>query len=104
MKLKTKLGQLRLLAISEGVSYLMLFALTMPLKYVYSIYLPNKIVGVIHGILFILFCIWVVLVARQLKWSIGITLICLASSLFPFATFVVDHKILKPAQKTISGL
>jgi len=98
MQLKTLLGQLRLLAILEGVSYL-LFALTMPLKYVYLIYLPNKIVGILHGILFISFCVWVVLVARQLKWSFAVTLICLASSLFPFATFVVDHKILKPLQK-----
>ena len=98
MQLKTLLGQLRLLAILEGVSYL-LFALTMPLKYIYSIFLPNKIVGILHGILFISFCIWTILVARQLKWSFGVTLICLASSLFPFATFVVDHKILKPLQK-----
>lgn len=98
MQLRTKLGQLRWLAILEGISYL-LFALTMPLKYMYAIYLPNKIVGVVHGILFISFCIWVVLVAKQLKWSIFLTLICLASSLFPFATFIVDHKILKPAQE-----
>lgn len=98
MQLRTKLGQLRWLAILEGISYL-LFALTMPLKYMYSIYLPNKIVGVVHGILFISFCVWVVLVAKQLKWSILLTLICLASSLFPFATFIVDHKILKPAQE-----
>lgn len=98
MNLKTQLGQLRILAILEGISYLML-ALTMPLKYSYEIALPNKIVGMIHGILFIAFCVWVILVARQRKWSIGKTLICLASSLFPFATFAVDYYILKPEQK-----
>ena len=94
MRFKTTLDQLRALAILEGISYL-LFALTMQLKYMYEIALPNKIVGMIHGILFVAFCIWVLLVARKNKWSIGKTLVCLASSLFPFATFVVDARILK---------
>jgi len=99
MKIKTILDRLRALAILEGISYL-LFALTMPLKYVYEIALPNKIVGIIHGILFMAFCLWVLLVARKNQWSIGKTLICLASSLFPFATFVVDAKILKYEKNT----
>ena len=98
MNMKTQLGQLRILAILEGISYLLL-ALTMPLKYWYNMPLPNKVVGMIHGVLFIAFCVWVVLVARQRKWSLWKTLICLASSLFPFATFVVDYTILKPEQK-----
>ena len=100
MNLKTQLGQLRVLAILEGISYLLL-ALTMPLKYWFEIPLPNKIVGMIHGVLFIAFCVWVILVARQRRWSIGKTLICLASSLFPFATFVLDYYVLRPEQKKL---
>ncbi|MDG1147995.1 MAG: DUF3817 domain-containing protein [Crocinitomicaceae bacterium] len=94
MNLKTCLGQLRILAILEGISYLLL-GLTMPLKYVYEMGLPNKIVGMIHGVLFILFCLWVIRYSIFKKWSLTTTLICLASSLIPFATFIVDHKILK---------
>ena len=94
MNLKTRLGQLRVLAIAEGISYL-LFALTMPMKYMYDIVLPNKIVGMVHGILFIMYCLWVLFVANQKKWAMGKTLISLAASLFPFATFIVDSKILK---------
>jgi hypothetical protein len=33
--------------------------------------------------------------AAKKKWNIITTLICLAASLFPFATFIVDYKILK---------
>lgn len=94
MNLTTTLGQLRNLAIFEGISYL-LFALTMPLKYIFDIVMPNKIVGMIHGILFILYCLWVLKYGIKRKWSIMRILICLAASLFPFATFIVDYKILK---------
>ncbi|OFZ64969.1 MAG: hypothetical protein A3D92_05140 [Bacteroidetes bacterium RIFCSPHIGHO2_02_FULL_44_7] len=94
MTLSTRIGQLRLLAISEGISYL-LFALTMPLKYVYLIPWPNQIVGMAHGVLFIAYCIWVVLVARAHKWTIQKTLLALLASLLPIATFVVDARWLK---------
>jgi len=96
MNLKTQLGQLRLLAILEGISYL-LFAVTMPLKRIYDIPEPNYYVGMIHGVLFMLYCLWVVIVAKKMNWNFKRTIICLAASLFPFTTFIVDHKILKPA-------
>jgi len=54
MKLSTVLGQLRILAIVEGISYLLLIP-TVILKYGFDMGLPNKIVGGIHGILFILY-------------------------------------------------
>ena len=95
MKLNTVLNQLRALAILEGISYLLLIP-TVILKYGYEMGLPNKIVGSIHGLLFVLYSIWVVYYAIKKKWNLMKTLISLAASLFPFATFVVDQKILKP--------
>ena len=94
MKLITLLGQLRILAILEGISYLLLIP-TMVLKYNFEMGLPNMIVGSIHGVLFILYCVWVVFYALKKKWSLMKTLVCLAASLFPFATFIVDQRILK---------
>ncbi|MGZ2371253.1 DUF3817 domain-containing protein [Ancylomarina sp. YFZ004] len=94
MKLSTVLGQLRILAIIEGISYLLLIP-TIILKYGFEMGLPNKIVGSIHGILFILYCVWVVYYAIKKKWNLMKTLICLAASLFPIATFIVDQRILK---------
>ena len=95
MNLKTTLGQLRLLAIIEGVSYLMLFGITMPLKYIGDIGGPNKFVGMAHGVLFIMYCLWVIFYANKKNWSIMKTLLALGASLLPFATFVVDRKYLK---------
>ncbi len=95
MNLKTTLGQLRILAIMEGISYL-LFALTMPLKYMYEIEMPNKIVGMAHGVLFIAYIIWVFLVGNNRKWTWTKMGICWIASLLPFATFWIDSKYLKP--------
>ena len=98
MKLKTTLGQLRLLAIMEGISYL-LFALTMPLKYVFEMGMPNKIVGMAHGVLFIAYVIWVFLVGNNRKWNWKKMGVCWIASLLPFATFWVDAKYLKPLEE-----
>lgn len=102
MTFRTVLGQLRILAILEGISYLLLFP-TVILKYGYDMGLPNKIVGSIHGLLFIMYSVWVLYYARKKKWNLMKTLICLAASLFPFATFVVDHRILKMETEEVSS-
>ena len=94
MNLKSNLGILRILAIAEGISYL-LFALTMPIKYILNNPMPNKIVGMAHGVLFIAYCIWVVVVAIEKKWKLGITLLAEFASLLPFGTFIADSKIFK---------
>lgn len=94
MKLSTILGQLRILAILEGISFLLLIP-TIILKYGFEMGFPNKIVGSIHGILFILYSLWVIYYAIKKKWNLMKTFICLAASLFPIATFIVDQRILK---------
>lgn len=88
------LNQLRMFAVLEGISYLS-FGVTMPLKYMYDMAAPNYYIGMAHGVLFLLFCVWTVIVARQYQWKMDRTLVCLGSSLLPFATFIVDYKILK---------
>lgn len=87
----------RITAILEGISYLMLFAVTMPLKYLADLPMPNKYVGYAHGILFIAYIMLAVVFWLQNKWSIKKGIILLLASLLPFATFYVDKKYLKPA-------
>ena len=94
MNLKSKLGILRLLAVAEGISYL-LFALTMPIKYMLNNPMPNKIVGMAHGVLFIAYCIWVILVGLEKKWNFTTLLLAGFASLIPFGTFIADSKIFK---------
>jgi len=53
---QTPIGQLRLLAILEGISFLVLLGVAMPMKYLLDIPAAVKLVGWVHGILFMLFC------------------------------------------------
>lgn len=86
---------LKYLAILEGISYLLLFVVSMPLKYYCDMPQPNYYIGMAHGVLFIAYCIWVLIVGREKSWSVIKVLLALAASLFPFTTFIVERKWLK---------
>nr|WP_299346196.1 DUF3817 domain-containing protein [Allomuricauda sp.] len=86
----------RATAILEGISYLLLFGFSMPLKYWADIPEPNKVVGYAHGGLFILFVVIAGMFCWERKWSIKRFLILFISSLLPFGTFYADKKYLQP--------
>ncbi|MEX0313302.1 MAG: DUF3817 domain-containing protein [Allomuricauda sp.] len=82
-------------AILEGISYLLLFGFTMPLKYWADILEPNKIVGYIHGVLFIAYVAIAMAFCWKQKWGIKRFLVLFIASLLPFGTFYADKKYLK---------
>ena len=88
--------QLRWLALLEGISYLLLFGLGMPLKYLADIPEPNYVIGMAHGILFVAYLIWVLIVGKNHSWSYLTFFWSGLASLLPFGTFVADAKIFKP--------
>ncbi|MCV9385772.1 DUF3817 domain-containing protein [Reichenbachiella ulvae] len=94
MNLSTSIGKLRLLAILEGISYLLL-GITMPLKYVMDIPEPNFIVGMAHGWLFILYIIFCLVCIYKYKWSFLSSALALFASLVPFGTFIADIRLFK---------
>lgn len=85
----------RATAILEGISYLLLFGFTMPLKYWADILGPNKIVGYAHGFLFILYVVIAILFCMERKWGLKRFLMLFLASLLPFGTFYADKKYLK---------
>lgn len=91
--LTNTLLQFRLIAFIEGVSYLALLFIAMPMKYMFDIPEATKIVGMTHGILFIIF-VFILLKAKvEYKWSIIWSMVAFISSLIPFGTFFIDKKI-----------
>ena len=88
---------LRITAILEGISYLMLFAFSMPLKYLAEISEPNKYIGYTHGFLFIGYVILAIVFSMEQKWGIKRMIILLVASLLPFGTFYIDKKYLNPS-------
>lgn len=80
---------------AEGVSFLLLLFVCMPLKYIWNYGMPNKIVGMLHGILFIVYVTYVFLARAEFKWNARVTMIALLASVVPFGTFYADEKIFK---------
>ena len=89
------IGWLRIIAFLEGLSYLGILFVGMPLKYFYLSGETNMILGQVHGILFLLFIVLTGLATMHYKWNFSRTFWVLLSSIIPFGTFIVDHKILK---------
>lgn len=86
---------LRFLAIFEGISYIVLLGICMPLKYIWDIPEPTRPIGMAHGALFVAYIIWVVIVGQILKWNIKIHFWGFIASLLPFGTFIFEKKYLK---------
>lgn len=86
----------RLIAILEGISYLLLFGVGMPLKYMAGIKAPNIYIGNAHGVLFIAYAILAFFVCRHLKWGIKRYAILFIASLLPFGTFYIEEKYFSP--------
>jgi len=83
------------IAIAEGISYLALFFITMPLKYGMGMPEPNLIVGMAHGILFIAYVILAMMCAWHLRWPWKTFFWVFVASLVPFATFYMERTFLR---------
>jgi integral membrane protein len=69
-----------------------LLGITMVLKYQYGMPKPNYIVGMAHGILFILYVFLLLQVGWRYKWSRWKMAAAFVASLLPFGTFYADVK------------
>ncbi|REC44480.1 DUF3817 domain-containing protein [Chryseobacterium sp. 5_R23647] len=92
---KTKIGRLRIIAILEGISLLTLVFIAVPLKYGFDNPAFVKIMGPIHGTLFLLFLFNTLSVGVEQNWKFKeITWKVLLACVIPFGTFYIDHTIL----------
>lgn len=91
--LNTPIGRLRIIAFIEGISFLVLLCIAMPLKYFAGLPAAVKTVGWIHGALFVLYLLAVAEVTIKRRWSLLRVLGALVASLIPFGTFVLDKSL-----------
>lgn len=89
MNIKT----LRVVGVLEGISFLLLLFIAMPMKYLFDNPILVKYVGMGHGVLFMLFLVVLFVVCAKQKWSLQIFLMGLVASILPFAPFVFDRKL-----------
>ncbi|MBG8555591.1 DUF3817 domain-containing protein [Hymenobacter guriensis] len=97
---KSPIGRLRLLALVEGISLLLLVGVAVPLKHFYGNPALVRALGPVHGLLFLLFVLNTLRVGVEYRWRFATTTWkVLLACLVPFGTFYVDCKILAPLQK-----
>ncbi len=90
--MKKTFSWFRKVALAEGISFLVLLGIAMPLKYFADMPKAVTIVGSLHGVLFVAF----IVLAREvktdykkdLKWLIKAGL----ASVLPFGTIIMDKE------------
>lgn len=92
---KTPIGRLRIVAFLEGVSFLLLLGIAMPLKYYADMPVAVKVVGMAHGVFFILFVFALIDVKISHRWPLMKTAWAFMASLVPFGTFILDSNVLR---------
>lgn len=83
----------RWVALLEGVSFLVLLGIAMPLKYFAGEPLAVRIVGMIHGVLFLIYGAMVGVLVQQRGWSLARATEAMILSVVPFGTFVLDRRL-----------
>lgn len=92
---QTQIGRLRLIGYAEGISLLVLLFIAVPLKYWAGDPSLTKLIGPIHGALFLLFVFNTMSVGVEQQWQFSkTTWKVLVACFIPFGTFYVDRKIL----------
>lgn len=84
----------KIVALLEGISFIIMMLIGMPLKYIGGNDIIIKYLGMPHGLLFVGYVILAFLIQNQMKWSFKDMAIILVCSLIPFGTFWMDKKYL----------
>lgn len=89
----TELKQLRVVALLEGLSFVLLLFVAMPLKYWAGLPLAVRIVGSLHGLLFVVFVAALFRAGLEREWPARRWGLAFLSSLLPFGTFAFDPSL-----------
>ena len=97
-RLHMNIKTLRIVGLLEGISFLLLLFIAMPMKYLMGNPILVKYVGMGHGVLFIAFLVVLFVVCEKQKWSLSVFLIGLIASILPFGPFIFDRKLKQTEQ------
>ena len=85
----------RLVALLEGVSYILLLFIAVPIKYLGGNPQYVKLLGMPHGLLFVAYVALAFVIRSEFKWNIKRFATVLLASIVPFGTFYIDKQYLK---------
>lgn len=90
--MKKSFSLFRKVAVAEGISFLVLLLVAMPLKYLANWPLAVTIFGGLHGVLFIAFLVLANEVRGDYKKDFSWMARAFIASILPFGTIVMDKK------------
>lgn len=93
MSLVTFVRALRHLTIIEGISTLVLFGIAMPLKYLAGMPLAVRVVGSLHGALFVALVLMLLLAVRKVPISLALAAAGIAAAIVPGGPFLLDRHL-----------
>ncbi|NOY48612.1 MAG: DUF3817 domain-containing protein [Chlorobi bacterium] len=91
------LNVFRIIALLEGLSYILLLGIATPIKYFYNDPQYVKQLGMPHGLLFVAYIILAILLKNEQAWTKREFGYILLASILPFGTFYIDRNYLKTA-------
>ncbi len=103
MKLSTALGRLRLVGFLEGLSFLLLLGVAMPLKYLMGEPAAVRVVGMAHGVLFLAYLAAILQAHVEYGWTWKKSALLVLASIVPFGPFVADRRLLRDEDEAVGG-
>ena len=85
----------RIIAFLEGLSYILLLFVAVPIKYQMGDASYVQMLGMPHGLLFMAYVFLAVYLKPQYNWNNKTLMLVLAASVIPFGTFYVDRRVLR---------
>ncbi|PZD96050.1 hypothetical protein DNH61_09020 [Paenibacillus sambharensis] len=87
------ISRVRYIGIAEGISFILLLFIAMPLKYWADMPQAVAVVGGLHGLLFVLYLLAIAHVTFVKRWKITRVAAAVASAFVPFGPFLLDRKL-----------
>jgi integral membrane protein len=87
------IARLRRVGAAEGISFLVLLGVAMPLKYLAGMPMAVKVVGWAHGVLFVVLVVALLKAKKEARWPIRFAGLIFVAALLPFGPFVIDRRL-----------
>ena len=87
------LARFRVLSLTEGISFLLLLGVAMPLKYLAGFPEAVEVTGMVHGVLFILYVLAAAHLTFSRGWSLAWLAAAFAAAVLPFGPFVLEARL-----------
>lgn len=101
--LRDPIQRFRLVAFLEGVSFILLLGVAVPLKHLLGMPGAVRVIGMAHGLLFLLYLAASFELFASRRWSGRQVLLAVVASLVPFGTFVLDARIRRDLREPTPG-